>query len=123
MTLLDRVDSLRLEASRQLDPKRKAELGQFMSPAAIARLMASMLCLDQPEINVLDAGAGIGSLFSAVVAELCSRSTPPQAITVTAYELDALLISYLSNTMGFCRAACEQAGIEFSGAVIQEDFI
>ena len=70
--LLDRVDFLRLDANRGLGD-RKSELGQFMSPAPVARLMASMLTGEQEHIRILDAGAGVGSLFTAAVAKCCQR--------------------------------------------------
>jgi adenine-specific DNA-methyltransferase len=121
--LIDRVDLLRLDSNRRLDPNRKAEFAQFFSPSAIARLMGSMLALDEPVVNILDAGAGVGSLFSAVVAELCRRPDTPREITVTAYELDNLLIPYLEETISLCAMTCERAGIVFRGQIYQEDFI
>lgn len=121
--LSERVDLVRIDASRRLDPQRKAELGQFLSSAAIADLMASMLACREPTINMLDAGAGVGSLFSAVVAMLCERPEPPQTITVTAYELDDLLLPYLAETMDLCRSACERVGIDFQGSIHNVDFI
>ncbi len=37
-------------------------MGQFLTPASVAQLMAGMFNrLDLPEISLLDAGAGIGS--------------------------------------------------------------
>ena len=41
--LIEQVDLFRLDANRQLDSRRRVELGQFMTPAPIARLMAAML--------------------------------------------------------------------------------
>lgn len=121
--LRDRVDLVRVTASRRLDPVRKAELGQFMSPGNVAGLMASMLRFPAPHVHILDAGAGIGSLFAAAVAEACSRPLAPASIAVTAYELDDAFVPYLSDTMELCRSACEHAGIEFSGQVVNADFI
>lgn len=121
--LMERVDLLRLDASRRIDPERKAALAQFFTTSSMATFMASMLMVDQPEVNVLDAGAGIGSLFCATVAELCSRPNPPPRITVTAYELDESLLPYLENSLALCRQACAQVGTDFSGRVCNEDFI
>jgi len=35
--LLERADLLRLDATRKLDQKRRVEMGQFLTPAPVAR--------------------------------------------------------------------------------------
>ena len=74
------VDRRRLEASRLLTLSDKAQLGQFMTPAAIAEFMASLFspCNDTSEIRLLDPGAGVGSLTAAFVQRACHEPTPPQ---------------------------------------------
>ena len=121
--LLEQVDSLRLEASHRLDEHRKGMLGQFFTPLSVARFMASMLVCSDSTVRILDAGAGVGSLFAACVAELCSRPQPPQSIHVNAYELDATLAVYLSRTIELCHEFCEQRGVTFVGVLHQEDFL
>ncbi|HZT99516.1 MAG TPA: hypothetical protein VFA10_07650 [Ktedonobacteraceae bacterium] len=46
--VLHLIDSWRLEVNRQLDPRRKVELGQFLTPMPVAQLMASMLECHEP---------------------------------------------------------------------------
>ncbi|HEX6777399.1 MAG TPA: BsuBI/PstI family type II restriction endonuclease [Ktedonobacterales bacterium] len=121
--LLGHVDFLRLDAYRIIDEAHRSDFGQFFTPAPVAELMASMLECPGPAVHILDAGAGVGSLFAACVATLCSRPHPPQHVSVTAYELDAGLMDYLKDNLQFCRRACEQVGIEFTGEIIQADFI
>lgn len=120
---LEQVDLLRLAVSRKQDKSRKANLGQFFTSARIARFMASLLDMQTPAFHILDAGAGIGSLFAACVAELCAREKRPAHISVTAYEIDETLIEHLHETFQICRSACEQADIAFDGVIIQQDFI
>jgi adenine-specific DNA-methyltransferase len=121
--LPEQVDLLRLHASRKLERSQKAEAGQFLTPAPLARFMASLLQAQSSSLRILDAGAGVGSLFAACVADLCMRKTPPKQIHVVAYEIDAKLIAPLQETLRLCRSACEQAGIVFIGEVRQEDFL
>lgn len=121
--LLQRVEFLRLDAGRRLDPERKKELGQFLTPAPVARLMASMVNANEPLVSILDPGAGVGSLFAAVVSELCRRAEKPKAIHVTAYEIDDTVGGYLPDTLSLCAAECERAGIEFGGDLRRADFI
>ncbi len=98
--LVDSVDFFRLDANRKLEPERRSDLGQFMTPPATARLMASMFQADRDEISLLDAGAGVGSLTAAFVGEVCARNERPKRIAVTAYEIDPVLAEYLGRYAG-----------------------
>ncbi len=120
--LLERVDFLRLEASQKLAPNR-AEKGQFFTPQGIARFMAGMFTQRPRILNILDAGAGVGSLSAALVAEACSWEAKPARIRVTAYEVEPLLIDYLHSTLGYCCQVCQQENIEFDYEIIPDDFI
>ncbi len=120
---LERVDFLRWDASRKMHSEKKVKLGQFLTPMPVAQLMASMVHGTTPAIHILDAGAGVGTLFAACVAELCQRSSPPQVITVTAYEIDESLVEYLHYTMDLCKKECAKIGVQFVGKVICDDFI
>jgi adenine-specific DNA-methyltransferase len=121
--LVDTVDFFRLDANRNIDPERRSSLGQFMTPAATARLMASMFSATRECIRLLDPGAGVGSLTAAFVSEVCGRSDKPRTIHATAYEIDGGLALYLESTLRECRKVCESAGITFDYEVIQKDFI
>jgi adenine-specific DNA-methyltransferase len=121
--LLESIDFFRLDANRRLEPSRRSELGQFMTPPATARLMASLFYAEQDDISLLDAGAGVGSLTAAFVDELCGRARRPKAIRVTAYEIDSELARYLEDTLGQCDRACKDAGIDFRADLVRRDFI
>lgn len=121
--LLESVDFFRLDANRKLDPERRSDFGQFMTPTATARLMASMFRADFEEITLLDAGAGVGSLTAAFVDEICSREKRPKAIHATAYEVDPMLVEYLNDTLRQCGETCDEAGVRFEFDLIDRDFI
>lgn len=121
--LVDGVDFLRLDANRKLDPARRSELGQFMTPPATARLMASMFEATFENIRLLDAGAGVGSLTAAFVDEVSARSRRPRTLHVTACEVDHELAEYLKNTLEQCRKTAEKQSIEFTSELIERDFI
>ena len=122
-SLLERVDLLRHQASCRLDKGRRAELGQFLTPAPVASLMASMFQAELPTVRILDPGAGIGVLSAALVAELCQRAVLPAEIAVTAYEVDQTLGPYLGDTLSACRALCDRVGVRFEAEVLQRDFV
>lgn len=121
--LVDRVEFYRLDANRKLDPERRSELGQFMTPSATARLMASMFEAGSEEVSLLDAGAGVGSLTAAFVDQIAERERKPKRLIATAYEIEPTLSEYLSTTLDQCRNTCESAGVRFEAHLIQRDFI
>lgn len=106
------VDLLRREVNQHLDPERKADLGQFMTPASVASFMASLFSGRGADVRLLDAGAGVGSLTAAYI-ERWGR----EGVAVTAYEVDTVLIEHL-------RQSLERYGNgTFTGTVISRDFI
>jgi adenine-specific DNA-methyltransferase len=123
VSLVDRVDVLRVDASRKLDPERRVELGQFLTPPGIARFMASMFTGRRRVIRLLDAGAGVGSLTVAFVEQACKGGAKPAKIIATAYELDPSLAARLRQTLDLCKATCLAEGVQFEGEVRGEDFI
>jgi adenine-specific DNA-methyltransferase len=117
------VDMLRLEASKRFEREDRKGLGQFFTPLATARLMASMFGPVPEEVALLDAGAGIGSLTASWVAEVCRRSDRPKRIRVTTYEIDRRLLPYLRETLGLCRIAAQSVGVALESRVLDHDFI
>lgn len=101
----------------------KAEMGQFLTPLSVARLMASMANCDEPDVRILDAGAGVGSLFAALVEQLCEKPAPPKSIFVTAYEIDPSLLVSLQTTLRLCGERCKRQGIKFGGEIVVSDFL
>jgi adenine-specific DNA-methyltransferase len=121
--LVDHVDLVRIDAGRRLDADRQAELGQFMTPASTARLMASMFDARGEQIRLLDAGAAVGSLTAAWVAEICDRKSKPKAVKITAYELDDELADRLQATLKNCQQTCDAVGVCCDVQLRCDDFI
>ncbi len=122
-SLLLAVDDVRKEASARIDPRRRAQMGQFLTPSPIATFMAGMFDCKKSEVRILDPGAGAGTLCAALVLSLCQRPTRPAVIAVTTYEIDPLLVGYLRETLDRCRTACEEVGISFQGRLVDDDFL
>ncbi len=120
---LSRVDLLRLDAARRLKRSHRGEFGQFFTPAPVAQLIASFAAPTCEDIRLLDPGAGVGSLTMALVADLVGRRSRPRSISVTAYEVEPLLVDYLRETMDACKSACEQADVAFRAEVVEGNFI
>ncbi|MEH1962262.1 MAG: BsuBI/PstI family type II restriction endonuclease [Nostoc sp.] len=122
--LLAEVDLRRAVVSLKLRQTKKGSMGQFLTPASVAQLMAEMFNrLDLPEISLLDAGAGIGSLLAAFVAKVCQHRQHTSSLRVVAYEIDPFLIGYLHQTLELCERQCENVGISFNYEIRETDFI
>ncbi|MGH9718940.1 MAG: Eco57I restriction-modification methylase domain-containing protein [Bryobacteraceae bacterium] len=106
------VDQARLAANRQLNPQRKAELAQFMTPASVASFMASLFSVKKGSVRLLDAGAGVGSLTDAFISRWGGHG-----VSVAAYEIDKTLIAYLQDTLSRLGSG------SFEATIIDRDFI
>ena len=94
--MLEQVEKVRRIASEQLDPNRRASLGQFMTPASIANFMASLFQKWPRQISLLEPGAGIGSLAHAFGSRFFKQH-PDGTLKITAYEIESRLADYLSQ--------------------------
>ncbi len=121
--LLAQVDLHRTIASLKPTQDKKGSMGQFLTPASVAELMAGMFDNLGSEITLLDAGAGIGSLSAAFVARVCQSQQSTSNLRVVAYEIDPLLIGYLYQTLELCEKECQNVGISFNYEIHQTDFI
>lgn len=118
-----RVDDRRRRTNELLDPATRTELGQFMTPASVARSLADCISTAGHELHLLDPGAGVGSLTAAVVARLLEAEQRPGIVSLTAYEIDPLMREGLSETLAECVAALTAVGVTATSSVIAEDFI
>ncbi len=95
--LFDHATPVRREIATQVTRKRKSELGQFMTPATVARFMASLFPASTMQTcRLLDAGAGLGALSSAFLDRWGSAGGLDfQGVEIAAYEIDKNLRPHL----------------------------
>lgn len=75
---------------------RKDELGQFMTPPAIASFMADQFETENlTDVVLLDAGAGQGALSTAFAARWTTVANSELTLAIDAYELDPQMIEIL----------------------------
>jgi tRNA1(Val) A37 N6-methylase TrmN6 len=97
--LLEQAEIVRKEIGQQISHERKSELGQFMTPATVARFMASLFLPSTLKIaRLLDAGAGMGALSGAALDRFAA-GFPFQKVQVAAYEIDPSLRELLAQTL------------------------
>lgn len=95
---LEKIDRVRRHVLKTTSQERKGELGQFMTPARIARFMASLFPAPVTEdCRLLDPGAGIGALSCAFLDRCVNNELIFKSIEVFAYELDDTLRAHLAE--------------------------
>ena len=118
--LLDHADDIRRAIAPGFALKRKSALGQFMTPAPVARFMASLF--PESELSactLLDAGAGVGALTCAFLDRwAASDGFSFRNAQLDAYEIDPPLRMHLDQTL-----ARYSPRLLFNYRVLSDDFI
>lgn len=121
--VLSCIEKTQQAFSKTSSRAERSAIGQFLTPAPIARFMASLFERRVGVVRILDPGAGTGSLFAALTERLISTPDRPEAIEVVAYETDRKILPHLRTTIELCRQLCVQAGVAFQGRACCEDFL
>jgi len=80
--------------------KRKAELGQFMTPSTIAQFMAKQFRSERlKKVTLLDPGAGQGALSLAFANRWKQVSSKSSRLVIDAYELDNAMVKILKPNL------------------------
>ena len=74
---LHTLDHVRKSFNSATSRTDRSQIGQFLTPAAIARFMSSMFETGVQEVRILDPGAGAGVLFAACVETMISGKNRP----------------------------------------------
>ena len=117
------LDYVRKSFNSATNRTDRFQIGQFLTPAAVAQFMSSMFETGLQHVRILDPGAGAGVLFSACVEGLVSQKKRPLSIEVVAYETDSTILPYLDETMKRSQSLCLSNGIVFHGIIKPEDFV
>lgn len=116
--------SLASRSRERVDQKR---LGQFITPAPIARLMARHAVAGRDwggrSVRLLDPAAGSGVLAAALVEAALASSAPPARIELLLCELDASMLPLLRICARDIGSLCSALGVEFECRVQVEDFL
>lgn len=123
LALSNTLDVVRKTVNGTTCRKERSNIGQFLTPAGIARFMASLFVREVEHVRILDAGAGTGALFAACVDNLVSKRHKPLSVKVVAYENDERILPYLKETIKRCESICQEAGIPFQGEIRTDDFV
>ncbi len=110
-------------AARVSDQQRKAR-GLFLTPVPVADFMSEQVKTVARKVRILDPAAGSGILCCAAVETLVSRRTKPNAIDLSAYEVDGDLIKPLWAVLDCLAGWCQKRhGVPVHFRIEATDFI
>jgi len=121
--LTERTEARRVRTSEALAGRHRSEWGQFFTPAPVAAFLAGLIELpEQGAVSVVDPGAGVGSLSTALVARLI-HERPGCAVRLVAFEAHPALLDPLETTLADCCAVAAKAGVDLEIEVRSADFL
>lgn len=106
--MLTHVERLRHDVAGLTPRSHKSAMGQFMTPARVAKFMASLFVPRDGEFRLLDAGAGLGALTCAVLDRWLSGEMGHGPMTAEVFELDNHLRPLLESTLA---SYTQQSGV------------
>lgn len=117
--MLSQIEQTRRNISKTTDVKRKSRLGQFFTPAPIARFMTGLFTRAKADsCCLLDAGAGIGSLCAAFLDNCVSGGFEFNRVELDAFEIDKHLHPHLAETLeGY------QGALNLTATIKADDFV
>lgn len=121
--LADSAEIAGVRHAATLPATSRSELGQFLTPAGIARLLADQFAAPAGEVRLLDPGAGVGTLTAAFVDRLVRRPSGVTAVCLTAFEIEPAFRAPLEATLRRCCQALHGAGIPAEYELRDEDFL
>ena len=111
---------------REKSKSENIRLGRLFTKKDTARLMASMLRIDEKKtaFTVLDPGAGTGILSAAVVEEICKRATSSKQIFLTCFETNPDFLPMLNDNLERIRKkAKHDYDVKLFVTVYEENYI
>ncbi|WP_431260841.1 HsdM family class I SAM-dependent methyltransferase [Roseateles chitinivorans] len=101
------------------------QLGQYMTPAPIAKFMASRLLETAlPEnFRVLEPAAGSGNLVEAVFRHITTIPKKPKLVSFVLYEVDQQMVERLRALARTLRTQAKSHGFKVSFSIRHQDFL
>ena len=114
-------------ASRSQSREDQRQLGQYMTPPPIARLIARRMVEGRSwsgrVVRVLDPAAGSGVLAAALVEAIIALPSPPVGIELLMCDLDPAMQPLLKRCATELEALCAECGLKIVARAQQGDFL
>lgn len=94
------IEKERLSHAVETTESHKKDFGQYLTPYNIAKYMSSLFPKTKENLNILDPGAGIGTLSCAFLERIKTEKWNNPKINVTAYDFDKTVLNSLKENLG-----------------------
>ncbi len=109
--------------ARMVSANDKKLKGQFFTPLAIAKLMATFCEVEGDRFRILDPGCGSGILTCCLIERLVEQNSRVAFIDLVVYEIDVELISYTERSLFYLREWLISRGVVLRYLVHVHDFV
>lgn len=120
--MLNEVMNNTNEYVNSFSKEERKRYGQFFTPIATARYMASLVQNQKERVRILDPGAGNGLLTAALIERLVSIGCVKE-IQAVLYENDIHVQELLRENITIIQNYCRDAGVKLKLQVIRNNFI
>lgn len=98
-------------------------MGQFLTPPAVASLLAGFFEPSEEDVHLLDPGAGMGALTAAFVEAVLDRRPMPRSLSLTAWEVERRFVDHLRQVLEVCVEMGKTAGVPTRFVLNHGDFL
>lgn len=119
LALAHKIEKQRIFHAVRTPQIHKTELGQFFTPYKIASFMASLFPKTENEIQLLDPGAGIGTLSISFIERIKSENWNIPKLSVDAYEIDDSVLVELKKNIFYALSGVKNSIFE----IFSDDFL
>jgi len=122
MNFIHYIENSTKEYLESMSKTERKKIGQFFTPAEIAKFMGNLVFTSQTEISVLDAGAGSGILSAALIDKICLLGNV-KTINLDLYESCNDILPLLNSNLEYIKVELFKIDIKLIYRVINENFI
>ncbi|MFN6378948.1 MAG: Eco57I restriction-modification methylase domain-containing protein [Flavobacteriales bacterium] len=119
----DFADRLGVFYTQQVTASHKKVNGQYFTPTAIARLLASYSDASKRSLRILDPGCGTGILSCTLIEHLANSERGIEQIELVVYETDNEVIPFTRQALNNLASWLINKGVKFSYVLHQMDFV
>lgn len=117
------LETIRAERISLISDAVRGELGQVLTPIAVARELADCVSTWGPDVRLLDPGAGAGTLSAVAALAALNSSAQLERISITAIDVDLTMHESAERSLGLAADWLQRRGVEVDIEILDHDFL